>query len=93
MEEHKALVKDVLARLERQDLAVSLKESVFHVDTVNFLGYILGKAGVPMSEKKVESLLNWRASRSVKDVQIFLGFSKFLPTLDRKLLKSLQTDY
>ena len=77
MEEHKALVKQVLARLERHDLAVSLKKSVFHVDTVEFLGYIVGKAGVTMSEKKVGSLLNWRAQRSVKEVQIFIGFANF----------------
>jgi len=38
MEEHEALVKQVLARLEHHDLAVSLKKSVFHVDTVEFLG-------------------------------------------------------
>jgi len=77
MEEHEALVKQVLARLERQDLAVSLKKSVFHGDTVEFLGYIVGKAGVRMCEKRVESILNWRASRSVKEVQIFIGFANF----------------
>ena len=58
MEEHEALVKQVRARLERHDLAASLKKSVFHVDTVEFLGYIVGKSGVTMSEKKVESSLN-----------------------------------
>jgi len=41
MEEHEALVKQGLAMLERHDLAVSLKKSVFHVDTVEFLGYIV----------------------------------------------------
>jgi len=49
MEEHESLVKQVLARLERHDLAVSIKKSVFHVDTVEFLGYIVGKAGLTMS--------------------------------------------
>jgi len=77
MEEHEALVKQVLARLGRHDLAVYLKKSGFHVDTVEFLGYIVGKSGVTMSEKKVESILNWRAPQSVKDVQIFIGFANF----------------
>jgi len=58
IETHRALVKQGLARLERHDLAVSLKKSVFHVDTVEFLGYIVGKNGVTMSEQKVESILN-----------------------------------
>jgi len=77
MEEHEAQVKQVLARLERNDLAVSLKKSVFHVDIVEFRGYIVGKSGVTMSEKRVESILNWRAPRWVKDVQILIRFANF----------------
>jgi len=77
MEEHEALVKQVLASLERHELAVSLKKSVFHVDTVEFLGYIVGKSRVNKCEKKVESFFNWGAPRSVKDVQMFLGFANF----------------
>ena len=38
MEEHETLVQQVLARLELHDLAVSLKQSVFNIDTVEFLG-------------------------------------------------------
>ena len=43
LEDHKALIKQVLARLERHDLAIWLKRSVFHVDTVEFLGISLEK--------------------------------------------------
>ena len=45
-----ALVKQVLARLEHHDFAVSLKKSLFHVNTVEFLGYIVGKNEVTRSE-------------------------------------------
>jgi len=38
MEEDEALVKQVRDRLERHDLAVALKKSVFHVDIVELLG-------------------------------------------------------
>ena len=77
LEEHKALIKQVLSRLERHDLANSLQKSVFHVDTVELLGYCVGKDGVTMSTKKVESSLSWKAPRLVKDVQIFIGFANF----------------
>ena len=76
LEDHKALIKQVLAQLERHDLPISLKKSVFHLDTVEFLGYILGKDGVTMSKKKVEGILSLKAPPLVKDVQIFLGFSR-----------------
>jgi len=87
MEEHEALVKQVLARLERQNLAVSLKKSVFHVDTVKFIGYIVGKAGVTMSEKKVESILNWRAPRSVKVYKSLLVLRIFTDPSSKTLEK------
>ena len=77
LKDHKALIKQVLARLERHDFAMSLKKSVFDVDTVEFLGYIVGKDGVTMSKKKIESILSWKAPQSVKDVQIFIGFANF----------------
>ena len=74
LEEHKSLVKQVLARLEQYGLVVSPKKSFFHADRVQILGYIVGIKGVTMSEKKVETILNWKPPRSVKDVQTFIGF-------------------
>jgi len=55
IEAHEVLVKQVRARLERHDLAVSLKKSVFHVDRVEFLGYIVGKNSVTMSENRLKA--------------------------------------
>ena len=67
--EHEILVKKVLETLEQHDLAVSLKKSVFHTKTVEFLGYIVGTDGVTMSERKVENILKLKAPRSVKEVK------------------------
>ena len=77
LEDHKAWIKQVLAWVERHDMAISLKKSMFDVDTVEFLGYIVGKDGVTMSKKKVACILSWKEPRSVKDVQIFIGFANF----------------
>ena len=77
LKEPKSLVEQVLARLECHNLEVSLKKSVFHIDTVEFLGYIVGKKVVTMSEKKVDNILNWKPPGLVKDVQIFIGFVNF----------------
>jgi len=60
-EEHIRLVKKVLARLEEHQLTVSVTKSVFHVESLESLGYIVGIDGVTMSERKVESVMNWKA--------------------------------
>jgi len=76
-EEHIELVKKVLAKLEAHDLAVSTTKSVFHTKEVEFLGYIVTVDGVTMSERKVQTIKDWRHPRSVKEVQIFIGFGNF----------------
>ena len=73
--EYTKLVKKVLVSLEEHQLAVSVTKSVFHFESVEFLGYIVGIERVIMSEGKVESVINWRVPRSVKDPQIFIGFA------------------
>jgi len=50
-EEHFELVKKVLSRLEEHRLAISLKKSVFHIPSVEFLGYIVAMDGITMSER------------------------------------------
>ena len=57
LQEHEKLVKQVLARLEKHHLAVSLTKSVFHVRTVELLEYIVNTVGVTISERKVESIM------------------------------------
>ena len=76
-EDHVELVKKALAQLDNYDLAVSTTKSVFHVKEVEFLRYIVAVDGVAMSERKVQSIKDWKHPRSVKEVQIFIGFANF----------------
>ena len=76
-EEHIALVKKVLGQLEEYNLAVSTTKSVFHVKEVEFLGYMVAVEGVTTSERKFPRIQDWKQPRSVKEVQIFIGFANF----------------
>jgi len=75
MDNHIKLVQKVLDRLEQHDLAVALKKSLFHQEEVEFLGYTVKTSEVTMSDIKVKSVQNWAHLRSVKEVQIFIGFA------------------
>jgi len=44
---------------------------------VEFLGYVIGKEGIKMSNEKVEAVLNWKTPSSLMEVQSFLGFANF----------------
>jgi len=77
IEHYIKLVQQVLDRLEQHDLAVLLKKSVFHPEEVEFLEYIFKTSGVTISERKVKSVQKWAHPRSVKEVQILIGFANF----------------
>jgi len=76
-EKHDRLVKEVLGRLQENGLAVSLEKCVWKVPEVEFLGYIIGRNGIKMSEGKVRVMLSWETPKSLTEVQSFLGFANF----------------
>jgi len=76
-EEHDDLVEEVLRRLQKNRLAVSPEKCVWKTQVVEFLGYVIGKEGIKMSNEKVEAVLCWRTPSSLTEVQSFLGFANF----------------
>jgi len=76
-EGHNELVEEVLKRLEKNDLFVKPEKCKWKVREVEFLGVVIGPRGVEMQKEKVEGVLNWPASRSIKEVQKFLGLANY----------------
>ena len=58
-------------------LAAEIDKCSFHVQEVNFLGYILSPEGVKMTDDSIRTILDWEPPKSVKDVQVFMGFANF----------------
>jgi len=76
-EEHDRLVKEVLGRLQAQGLAVSPEKCIWKAQEVEFLGYVIGRNGIAMSQEKVEAVLSWEEPKSLSETQSFLGFANF----------------
>ncbi len=76
-EQHILHVKAVLERLRRHKLWAKAEKCEFFTDRVEFLGYVISPAGIEMDRKKVEKVLDWPNLKTVKDVQIFLGFANY----------------
>jgi len=77
LQEHQRLVKEVLSRLRKWNLAAAWDKCEFHKSEIEFLGYIISKDAVSMSEEKVKSVREWARPQSQKDVQSFMGFANF----------------
>ena len=61
-EKHDETVREVLKRLQNNGLAVSPEKCIWKAQEVEFLGYIIGRNGIRMSEEKVEAILSWKTT-------------------------------
>jgi hypothetical protein len=77
MELHRSHVREVLRRLRKNGLFAGAPKCTFHVNTVEYLGYVLSPKGLTMDTAKVQTIQDWPEPRKVKDVQSFLGFANF----------------
>jgi hypothetical protein len=71
------LVKEVLERLAKNDLVISLEKCIWEEEEVEFLGYIYTPQGRRMAKDKTKAIQEWRTPKSLRDVQSILGFANF----------------
>ncbi len=76
-EEHVRHVRTVLKRLLQHQLYAKAEKCEFHQETISFLGYVISSGGVAMDEQKVQAVVNWPQSTTLKELQRFLGFANF----------------
>ncbi len=74
---HVEAVKWVLDRLRQHGLFVNLQKCRFCTDEVHFLGYVIAPTGVRMEEERIQSVTNWPELKSLRDIQVFVGFANF----------------
>ena len=72
---HDDAVRWVLEQLRRHGFFANLKKYRFHQDEVWFLGFMVLSQGISMKEEKIEIFKAWPKLKSIKDIQVFLGFA------------------
>jgi len=76
-EDHDRMVKEVLKRIQNNGLAISPEKCTWKAAEVEFLGYVIGRDGIRMSDDKVQAVLDWKTLGSLTEDQSFLGFANF----------------
>ena len=74
---HIEAVRWVLNVLRRYRLFANLKKCQFHKNEVCFLDYIVSAQEIRMEDEQIEVVKNWPEPTSVRDIQVFLGFTNF----------------
>ena len=75
--EHEIQVRKVLQRLREAGLQVDIKKSEFSVKRTKYLGFIISTNGIEVDLEKTAVIEQWEPPRSVRGVQLFLGFCNF----------------
>jgi len=76
-ERHDEIVKEILRRLEENDLYIKPEKCVLKVRKIGFLGVVIGPNRIEMEREKVEGVLSWPEPKNVKDVRKFLGLANY----------------
>ena len=63
--------------LRNNSLFANLKKCCFHQDKVRFLGYVVSTQGIRMQDERIKVVKNWPEPKSVRDIQVFIGFANF----------------
>jgi len=77
LKEHRKHVRKVLERLKDAGLFLKPSKCEFHMQEVEFLGFVIGINGVRMDPAKVESVTAWPTPRLPHDIRMFLGLANF----------------
>ena len=74
---HVEAVWRVLGELRKHGLFANLKKCRFHQQEVRFLGYVVSSQRIRMEEERIDAVKAWPKLKSVRDIQVFIGFANF----------------
>lgn len=79
----------VLQRLHEHHVQINIEKCSFLVDSVKYLGHILGNGEIRPNPEKVRAIVEAPAPRNVKELQAYLGlmnhYGRFIPNLSNEL--------
>jgi hypothetical protein len=85
--EHEEHVRQVLQRLKEFGVYCKAEKCQFGVSEVSFLGFVITPDGVGMESDRISTMKDWPTPKSVRDVEVLLGFTNFYQRFIRKYAK------
>ncbi|GFQ67578.1 retrovirus-related Pol polyprotein from transposon gypsy [Trichonephila clavata] len=74
---HENHLKIVFERLNTYGLKINISKSVFGVEEIEFLGYLISKEGSKPLPEKIKAITNYKKPETLHDLRIFLGMINF----------------
>ncbi len=90
LKEHRTHVKEVLDKLREVDLQIDIDKCEFKIQKISFLELLIFINDLRMNFRKVDVIRNWKVSRSLTHVQIFIDFCNFYRRFIKNFSKIIQ---
>ena len=78
VEEHERHLRIILQTLQDAGLYINKTKTKLFCYETSFLGHIISQDGIKADPSKIDKIINWPASKNVKEVQQFLGLVRYL---------------
>ncbi|GBM30033.1 Transposon Ty3-G Gag-Pol polyprotein [Araneus ventricosus] len=76
-QEHEIHLNLVLERLNIFGLRINISKSVFAVEEIEFLGYLITPQGSRLLPDNVQAIMNYKRPENIQDLRTFLGILNF----------------
>lgn len=76
-QEHETRLREVLQRLNANDLRINIAKCKFMQNSVSYCGFVLTAAGIRKSESKVQAITKMPVPKNVSELKSFLGLVQF----------------
>jgi len=71
------IMKEILKKLEENNLYIKLKRCMWKVKKIGFLGVVTEPNRIEIKAEKINGVFSWPESKNVKDVRKFLGLTNY----------------
>src|SRR5882724_13515971 len=75
LEDHRVYIRCILEHLRENDLHSKPEKCLFHMQKMEFLGFMVTPTGISMDMAKTNTVSIWPTPTNLKAVQAFLGFA------------------
>jgi len=75
--DHVKHLRVVLQTLREHQLYAKFSKCEFWLDKVEFLRHVITNEGIAVNPSKVQSVLDWQAPKTIKEVRGFLGMAGY----------------
>ena len=89
-EEHGEYIKQVLKRLQEEQMLVAINKCEFFTKKTNFIRFIIKLGKISMDLKKVKAIISQQKLENVIQLRLFLGFCNYYRRFIAQWLKNIK---